>query len=153
MQLSSTTPTRMFMIADLVAGDDFSNCIEYDEDGRESPCKPKFLYRSGRSINANRIGNEITFNEGVFDKLNEDEFALLSGHEIAHYYLGHVGNSKSNEIQADLLGAKLACKAGFNANRGASIYRFVHADASHPPASERIAAVRSIECPSRMGGT
>ena len=42
----------------------------------------------------------ITFTRGATERLTEDEFALLAGHEIAHWYLGHRGSSVAAELAA-----------------------------------------------------
>jgi len=43
---------------------------------------------------------------------NADEMALIFGHELAHFTLGHRGSTPSRELAADSLGAQYADKAG-----------------------------------------
>lgn len=57
-----------------------------------------------------------TFTRGATTRLTADEFALLAGHEIAHWYLGHTGEGdaatrREAELAAHCLGASPACPA------------------------------------------
>lgn len=47
---------------------------------------------------------------------NKHEWAAIVGHELGHYYLGHLNrrHKQSHELQADRFGVILANKAGFN---------------------------------------
>lgn len=66
--------------------------------------------------------------KGLIDKAqNDDELALIIGHELAHVLLGHVkpGNKKDNrlrEMHADKLGMFLAMKAGYNPCKAVAVY-------------------------------
>lgn len=140
-------------IATQVAGNGAPNCVNYDLGGQEKSCLPTFYFSSNKSMNAKSIGSDIIFNMGAVNKLTREEFALLSGHEIAHYYLGHTKSSKRAELEADRLGAELACNAGFDPQQGISVFRFAYRSSSHPSVTERIEAVRSVRCtPSLHGG-
>jgi Zn-dependent protease with chaperone function len=126
-------------------------CISYHADGTVTPCRPHIVLVPGRSINAWRKGSQIRITRAAAEKLSPDEFALLAGHEIAHYYLDHTGNSRTNELAADRLGAELACKAGYDPVAGASMLRFLRAGPHHPRTAARREVVLAATCPPQAG--
>lgn len=140
-------PPQALAIALRVSAPGLPGCRSYQPDGSEGPCLPRFTARPGNAVNGWHLGGRITFTEGAFTRLNEDEFALLAGHEIAHWYLGHTRSGAAAELDADRLGAELACRAGFDPARGASVFRFLRASSNHPRASVRRAAVLKVPCP------
>jgi hypothetical protein len=146
---SQALPDKQLTIASRVAGNGIPNCRSYQPDGNEGPCMPSFAVRRGSGVNATIFAGQIRFSTGALNRLNADEFALLAGHEIAHYYLGHKGSSKAAELAADQLGARLACDAGFDPLSGATVFRFARTGPTHPKREERGAAVISSGCASR----
>jgi Zn-dependent protease with chaperone function len=144
---SPTLSARHLDIALRVAGEGRPHCESFDREGKVGPCLPVFSFRRSGAINAFRLSEHITFTTGTTSRLNDDEFALLAGHEIAHLYLDHKGNSRKNEIAADRLGAELACKAGFDPANGSTVFRFARNNRYHPEASARQEEVLSIICP------
>lgn len=139
-------PTQIREVVENVAGSGKPNCIAYLADGAAGPCMPIVGISRERSINATSQGALLTFTLGAVTKLNSDEFALLAGHEIAHYYLGHMAQSLDHELAADRLGAELACRAGYDPSAGVSIFLKIEGGRSHPPAQQRRAAVLEVEC-------
>lgn len=139
-------PAEQQAIALQVADQGLPACRMYYPDGSEGPCLPTFTVARGRAVNSTSLAGHITITQGALDRLTPDEFALLAGHEIAHWYLGHRGSSIEAELAADRLGAELACRAGYDMTKAAAIYRFVGQGHSHPPRALRRAAVLSVGC-------
>lgn len=133
-------------IALRVAGKGFPDCRSYLLDGTVRPCFPAFVVKRGGRINAWSLGGVITLSEGAVQRLNRDEFAILVGHEIAHWYLGHKASSPQAELEADKLGLLLACDAGFDIQVGLGLFRHLRTSRSHGNAVTRLEAVRLASC-------
>jgi Peptidase family M48 len=144
--LSAMVPDPRMAIALRVAGQGLPNCTSYLEDGSERPCLPRFAVRSGSSINGWSEHGRIEFSRAALERLTPDEFALLAGHEIAHWYLGHKGSNVADELAADRLGAQLACQAGYDPAAGTGLFRYLHQGTDHPPRKLRVAAVLEMGC-------
>lgn len=135
-----------------VSGGGYPACQSYWPDGSIRPCYPTFFVKQMDSVDAwSRSGN-ITFTKGAIEKLSEAEFALLAGHEIAHWYLGHNGSSPKAELEADKLGFDLACNAGFNVESGLGLFRHIRSNRSHGKAADRTAAIQAMRCSGRTIG-
>ena len=132
-----------------MAGQGAPACRVYHPDGREGPCLPTFSVTGSNAVNGRRLAGHITFTQGAVTRLTDDEFALLAGHEIAHWYLGHTSTDREAELAADRLGAELACQAGYDPARGITLFRFLNQSRVHPPRAEREAAVLAVPCPPR----
>ena len=139
-------PAEQLDIAIRVAGDGLPQCISYRANGSASPCLPQFTLRKGNQVNGWSLRGNIVFTVGATKYLSRDEFALLAGHEIAHWYLGHTQSSRANEIAADQLGAELACRAGFDPVAGSGLYGHLTSDRKHPAQKARVALVLSVGC-------
>lgn len=79
---------------------------------------------------------------------NNNEMAMILGHELAHYALGHNGSNHANEYSADMLGAKYMSASGYNLCSGAMvIFRFNdEASKSHPASAERYRRLTTGVC-------
>lgn len=139
-------PAEQQAIALQVADQGLPACRMYYPDGSEGPCLPTFTVDRSPAVNSTSLAGHITITQGALDRLTPDEFALLAGHEIAHWYLGHHGSSVEAELAADRLGATLACRAGYDMTRAVSIYRFVGRGRDHPAPTQRRAAVLAVDC-------
>jgi hypothetical protein len=139
-------PKHHLDIANSVAGEGKPACQSYRSDGTEGPCLPVFAVHRGSGVNGWSLAGRVTFSSGAITRLSNDEFALLAGHEIAHYYLGHKGSTPAAELAADRLGADLACKAGFDPVSAVSLFRYLRPSKVHPPSGERRAAVLEVGC-------
>lgn len=139
----SPTPLE---IAQRVASASPPDCRSYYPDGSEGPCLASFGIDRGRAVNARARGGHITFTQGAVTRLTPDEFALLAGHELAHWYLGHRESSKASELAADILGAQLACRAGYDPITGASLFRYVNSGRNYPAPQARRQAVQTHGC-------
>ncbi len=139
-------PPQELEIADKVAGQGKPECTSYGTDGSVGPCLPWFRVGAGVHVNARSLGGKITFTQGATAQLTRDEFALLAGHEIAHFYLNHGASNPAVELAADRLGARLACAAGYDPVAGASLFQFLSAGSDHPHRAERRAAVLAVGC-------
>lgn len=133
-------------IALRVAGQGLPECRMYHVDGSEGPCLPSFAVSRGNAINGRSRAGQITFTHGAMTRLTADEFALLAGHEIAHWYLGHTHSTPEAELAADRLGAQLACQAGYDVASGANVYRFLGKSRAHPDPVVRRAVVLAAGC-------
>lgn len=127
-------------------------CAAYVVRETSGNCLPHYAIRRGRQINAWTYGGRIQFSSGSVRHLTSDQFALLAGHEIAHHYLGHTQSSTTNELEADMLGALLACRAGYRIAAGAELYRHARSGRLYPSPKLRRAVImgiaKSTACPS-----
>lgn len=139
-------PTSQLDIATRVAGAGRPHCVAYELDGTSGPCLPSFAIKRGKRVSATATGPHIEFTMGASLRLTRDEFALLAGHEIAHYFLEHDGSNRTDELAADRLGAELACKAGYNPTAGSTLFRHLKAGSTHPRPEVRRAAVLAVGC-------
>lgn len=148
---ASMLPPDYQAIALRVAGPGRPECRMYHADGREGPCLPSFALSPSGSINGHSRAGHITFTRGATTRLTADEFALLAGHEIAHWYLGHTGDGdaatrREAELAADRLGAQLACQAGYDVAKGAAVFRFMSKSRVHPEREVRVRTVLAVGC-------
>ncbi len=100
------------------------------------------------SPNASAGAFSILINTGMLTfARNADELALVLGHELGHYSLGHTVSTPSNEFAADALGAKYEDRAGYNHCRGVNLLFRFHdkADATHPDSTERYNRLRCFK--------
>lgn len=139
-------PPEFLAIARQVAGDGLPHCRAYQTDGQAGPCLPRFLIERGHAVNGWSSGGLIAFSEGSTRRLNPNEFALLAGHEIAHWYLGHRESTAANELEADRMGAELACRAGFDVVSGLSLFRHLRPGGVHATANVRLQAAQGSAC-------
>lgn len=86
-------------------------------------CSPALRVEMGRGAYADK--DVILVRSGSVKNLrNDNEVAVLFGHELAHVFLGHsnwVGRADSGneEIEADCVGTVLAVRAGYDGVKGA----------------------------------
>ena len=117
--------------------------------------------------NASTFGRRVEVNTGLLQLLDsDDELAFVVGHEMAHAVLDHTGPGKEAlarasatrgpmEREADMLGVRMAARAGFDpeaaaraeaklahANRG-PISRLLDLHGAYMPTRERIAFLQS----------
>ena len=143
-------PPQQLEIASKIAGEGKPGCTAYHPDGTIGACLPTFEIEPTGQVNGESAGPRIAFTRAATVKLTRDEFALLAGHEIAHYYLGHRGSNPAVELAADQLGAQIACEAGYDPAAGATLFRFLGAGKTHPARADRRAAVLGVRCSPRM---
>lgn len=139
-------PPDYLAIATRVAGPGLPQCRVYHANGSEGPCLPRFALSASGSINGHSRAGQITFTRGATTRLTPDEFALLAGHEIAHWYLGHGESSREAELAADRLGAQLACQAGYDVAKGAAVFRFIGSNRIYPERAVRVRTVLAAGC-------
>lgn len=86
---------------------------------------PGLVYSNDPSVNASSGGFRITLNQGMLSYVggNKDQMALVLGHEIGHYKLGHRMSTPKNEYASDKYGARLMHNAGYNVCRGATLFK------------------------------
>jgi len=140
-------------IAQRVASSGKPGCVAYDLDNNETPCLPAFEVTAGVHVNAWAVGERVRFSRAAVMRLTRDEFALLTAHEVAHYFLGHGKSTPEVELEADRLGAELACSAGFNPAAGISLLRYLASGPTHPPQELRRAVILSVPCRAASGET
>lgn len=91
-------------------------------------------------LNAYNTGDSIVIYQGLIDKVtNDDELALVIGHEMSHSTLMHMGDSGLNpsndpalqsilESQADKMGAIYMMKAGYDICKGREFFKIMGID-------------------------
>ena len=115
-------------------------------DGSEQPCTPAITLHPAEAVDGWGGDGRITYTRGAVTRLSADAFALLAGHELAHWYLGHRVSTRENEAAADRLGAALACRAGFDLRAGVALFRHVRETAVYPAPRVRQGAVLGAGC-------
>lgn len=119
----------------------------------------------GGLLNAHADSRHLSISRPMIDlATNDDQLALVLGHELAHLVLGHTvrdfqdrvarafdtGRDKDDERQADYVGLYLAVRAGYEADcaitlwrrMGAAVPAIIHGDQVHPGTAERYVALR-----------
>ncbi len=89
---------------------------------------PPLTIADNADINAWTDGKNITITTGILAVMeNEDELALVLGHEMAHYInhdmLHEDLDSRSVEAHADKLGAFIMMRAGFDVCKGKEMFK------------------------------
>jgi predicted Zn-dependent protease len=98
----------------------------------------KIEYNS--DVNAHSTWYGLYINTGMLRNVrNDSEMALVIGHELAHYRLGHLQSTPENEYAADRLGASYMVIAGYNICIGAQVVKRFHSKGSktHPNSDDR----------------
>lgn len=126
-------------------------CRSTHADGSEGPCLPAITLHPASAVDGWSGGGRITFTRGAVTRLTADAFALLAGHELAHWYLGHRASTRESEATADRLGAELACRAGYDVSAGVGLFRHVRETAVHAAPKLRAKAVLAAGCGSAPG--
>lgn len=129
---------------------------------------PPFRIEENESINAYATSEEIVLFTGMinFSNANDDEIALILGHELGHYILDHVNQpvpdlkytsethrSKKYELNSDKIGAFLMTQAGYDVCKGRELWKrmkdtfgdIVEKD-SHPNAIFRYENLKTPNC-------
>ncbi len=97
-------------------------------------------YSSSRDDNAYSDMFGVTIKQGMLSELeNEDELAMVLGHELGHITLHHHVSNIPNEYAADKVGAGYARVAGYGVCHGAEMYlRWGDPESDdHPAAASR----------------
>ena len=100
---------------------------------------PPLRLENNSDVNAHAGWGAIYINSGMLRAVhNDDELALVLGHELGHYKLHHWRSTPSNEYAADAQGAYYMSNAGYRICKGAQlIRRFRAPDSDTHPASEK----------------
>jgi len=101
---------------------------------------PPLRLEYNQDVNAHAGWGAVYLNSGMLKYVrNDDELALVLGHELGHYKLGHWRSTPANEYAADQQGAYYMSKAGYKICRGAQALRRFHSPASstHPDSNSR----------------
>lgn len=116
--------------------------------------------KNSGTVNAYTTIYGVTIYRGLLVQLNKDELALILGHEVAHFLLGHVflpaetqtkENIRVEEMQADKFGAFLAMRAGYNVCKGREFFTMMNSsygdnmDQDHPDFAFRYSQL-NISC-------
>lgn len=101
----------------------------------------RLVYIPRNYSNAEYFNRTVEISRGLLNEVrNEDEIALVLGHELGHYINGPRGSYHKREYDADRTGARLARRAGYNVCKGTGLLRRWNdtADYSHPSSRNRI---------------
>ncbi len=104
--------------------------------------KPTLILKKDGDVNAENDGVIIQINTGMLaDVRDDDEMALVLGHELAHGILHHRASTIPNEYAADALGAQYMHNAGYSICTGAKVLkRFGNTTSDdHPAGTDRYA--------------
>lgn len=139
-------------IATRVAGAGRLDCKAAAPRNAQGTCLPRYSVRRGKRINAWAYQGSIEFSSGAIGRLTSAQFAMLAGHEIAHFYLGHTHSSVTNELEADMLGALLTCRAGYRIEAAADLYQYARGGRSYPTPKVRRQVVMDLAQTADCGG-
>lgn len=128
----------------------------------ERLCDTRVILKTSRTIEAYSDGNAMAITTGMVEFMqNDDELALLVGHEFSHVIYRDEGAAKGlgdrrhREDRADLLGAALAHCGGYHRMRGLAfweryrkgdVFGFLR-DPTHRPVIDRIARISRDSSP------
>jgi hypothetical protein len=100
---------------------------------------PPFKYDPTSDIDAYWTGYYVVVTQGLLDSVrNNNEMAVILGHELGHYQQAHWSDSKTNELLADRLGFTFAVKAGYSGCKGMRwILRNGYENSDHPSGRDR----------------
>ncbi len=119
----------------------------------DTGCASRIQIVAGKAVNAQADGRYVQLNAAMLDfAANDDEIAVLVGHELAHNILHHIAlrtPSQQSEYEADRLGVWLTVRAGYDVDAVVPFWtRFarradpgIFSDGSHPSPKKRIAAL------------
>lgn len=127
-------------------------------------CAAPFVYKAAGAVDAYSDGRRLAITSGLIEfTANDDELALLAGHELAHVIHGddkadNLWDRRRKERDADALGAALAKCAGFDPALGVNFWRryrqrdWAHwlRDRTHDTISGRISTIEGVRtsiCP------
>ncbi len=99
----------------------------------EPACPSRFIVRYANKLGASADGADVTLTGKIVDFAgNDDELAVVMGHEFAHNVLGHgdqldiSGRARrfvrATEIEADYVGLYLTARAGYDPAAGVRFY-------------------------------
>jgi predicted Zn-dependent protease len=132
---------------------------------RNLSCSYPVVLEDGGLLNAHADSRKLSISRPMVDLTgNDDQLALVLGHELAHLLLGHTAHDfgdrvmrafdtaadKDDERQADYVGLYFAVRAGYDANRAIDLWRrmgtaqpgIIQGDQSHPGTAERYVVLR-----------
>lgn len=114
---------------------------------------PFFVIENNPEINAYTDGRKVVLYQGLINSVeNDDEIALVIGHELAHVMLRHINlqehshnvtESEISEANADKLGAFYIMKAGYDVCKAREFWKRLQIErgnylgVSHPDYSYR----------------
>lgn len=84
---------------------------------------PHLILNPSLEINAKSSFFVISINQGMLNFVhNQDELAMVLGHELAHFTAKDMGSNYAAEYRADMTGAIYAATAGYNRCNGAKMF-------------------------------
>jgi Zn-dependent protease with chaperone function len=127
-------------------------------------CASRTMLDSGRSLAAYSDSRDLAVTSALIEfTANDDELALIVGHELAHVLLPRApGAQQQQESEADVFGARLAHCAGYDVARAADFWPRYRAQdllarsrlPTHPSPERREEAIRAalptFTCPVRL---
>ncbi len=104
----------------------------WQQTGESEKFIPLRIMNDDDEVNAMTDKDHIELYQGMInDVKNDDELALILGHEIGHCILGHIWNEKKPSLQlvryyeaeADKMGAVYSLKGGWSVCKGREVYK------------------------------
>lgn len=134
----------------------------------ERTCAARFVIKTGQGITAFSDGNNVAISSRLIDfTINDDELALVAGHELGHVVhqdgtAPNIAERRLMEDRADALGLQLAICAGFDPEIGLQFWlrrdkqdmlRLLR-DPTHRSRKARVelmkAQIPKVHCPVRL---
>ena len=114
-KIKSERKSRVSKIASRLAKATYGVCRELS-DNRKTSCSVPVKVVEDRNINAYADGKTAYINTGMIDfSGNDEELAVIIGHEMAHNILMHVDKKKTNGLIGELIGAGVQVATGVDA--------------------------------------
>ncbi len=129
------------------------------KDSGQGDVLPPLTVDNSGEVNAFTTPEGITVFRGLLEKVDKDELALVLGHEISHFLLGHVflpyyankDQVRVEEMQADKYGAFLMMRSGYDICKGRDLFKLFitlfgdNQDQDHPDFAFRYAQL-NVNC-------
>jgi predicted Zn-dependent protease len=91
------------------------SCPQKATTGGRPFCKFPWVIVNSQAVNAWTDGNTVFLSTGMLSFVrNDNELALVFGHELAHALMGHVGKKNGNAIMASVLAGVVGGAIGVN---------------------------------------
>lgn len=116
-KIKSERKSRVSKIASRLTKATYGVCRELS-DNRRTSCSVPVKVIEARDINAYADGKTAYINTGIIDfSSNDEELAIIIGHEMAHNILMHGDKKKTNGLIGELIGVGVQAATGVDARQ------------------------------------